>query len=241
MSKDPAFLFYSADFLVGVMDLTDEETGQYIKLICLQHQKGRLKKESIYRMFPNISDCVLDKFEIDENGLYYNPRVEVEIEKRNSYIQSRSANGSKGGRPPKNAQSIEKPYGLAYEKHSENENINEDINDIDKEKRNKTSTYDEILSSVTDNDLKELYLEYIKMRKMIKAPMTDRALKMLINKVNELEPNSIENQKKLLEIAIMNNWKSVYPLRPGTTQSGGVQPSKQEEELLRMFGGNKNV
>lgn len=130
-SKDPAFLFYSADFLVGVMDLTDEETGQYIKLICLQHQKGRLKKESIYRMFPNISDSVLEKFEIDENGLYYNPRVEKEIEKRDNYIQSRSANGSKGGRPPKNVQSTQKPYGLAYENHSENENINENKNNID--------------------------------------------------------------------------------------------------------------
>jgi hypothetical protein len=136
-SKDPAFLFYSADFLVGVMDLTDEETGQYIKLICLQHQKGRLKKESIYRMFPNISDSVLEKFEIDKNGLYYNSRVEEEIEKRENYIQSRSANGSKGGRPPKNVQSTQKPYGLAYENHSENENINENINDID----NKNNLY----------------------------------------------------------------------------------------------------
>lgn len=133
MSKDPAFLFYSADFLVGVMDLTDEETGQYIKLICLQHQKGRLSEKSIKRMFPNISDEVLDKFDIDEDGNYYNPRVEEEIEKRENYISSRSANGSKGGRPPKNAQSIEKPYGLAYEKHSENENenINENNNLID--------------------------------------------------------------------------------------------------------------
>ena len=77
------------------------------------------------------------------------------------------------------------------------------------------------------------------MRKMIKAPMTDRALMMLINKVNELEPNSIENQKKLLETAIMNNWKSVYPLRDAgrADKKQDKQPSKQEEELLKMFGG----
>lgn len=106
-----------------------------------------------------------------------------------------------------------------------------------KEKRKKESTYDGILSSVTNDDLRELYLEYIKMRKMIKAPMTDRALTMLINKVNELEPNSLDNQKKLLEIAIMNNWKSVYPLRDKGNQKQDKQPSKQEEELLKMFGG----
>lgn len=133
-SKDPAFLFYSADFLVGVMDLTDEETGQYIKLICLQHQKGRLKKESIYRMFPNISDCVLEKFEIDENGLYYNPRVEEEIEKRNKYIEAQRSNGAKGGRPPKNAENPNETYGFnlgkAKQNPSENENINDNENNI---------------------------------------------------------------------------------------------------------------
>ena len=79
------------------------------------------------------------------------------------------------------------------------------------------ASYDEILSTITDEDLKTLYLDYIKMRKLIKAPMTDRALQMLIKKVNELEPDSIDNQKKLLETAIMNNWKSVYPLRKGET------------------------
>ena len=112
--------------------------------------------------------------------------------------------------------------------------------EIDKDKRKKKeSSYDGILSDIANDDLRGLYLEYIKMRKMIKAPMTDRALMMLINKVNELEPNSIDNQKRLLEIAIMNNWKSVYPLRDKEKAEikQDKQPSKQEEELLKMFGG----
>ena len=119
----------------------------------------------------------------------------------------------------------------------ESNTSNNTLNNTSKKERKKESTYDGILSSVADDGLKELYLEYIKMRKMIKAPMTDRALTMLINKVNELEPNSLGNQKKLLEIAIMNNWKSVYPLRDKGNQKQDKQPSKQEEELLKMFGG----
>ncbi len=82
-------------------------------------------------------------------------------------------------------------------------------------KKERKTSYDEILSGILDADLKALYLEYIKMRKLIKAPMTDRALQMLINKVNDLEPYSIDNQKQMLETAIMNNWKSVYPIRKG--------------------------
>lgn len=108
-----------------------------------------------------------------------------------------------------------------------------------KEKRKKESSYDEILSSIEDDGLRDLYFEYIKMRKMIKAPMTDRALTMLIKKVNELEPNNVENKKKLLEVAIMNNWKSVYPLKDtGNASNGqGGQTSEQAQKVLKMFGG----
>lgn len=82
-----------------------------------------------------------------------------------------------------------------------------------KKKERKQSGYDSILASVTDSELRDLYYEYIKMRKLIKSPLTDRALVMLINKVNSLEPQSVERQKRLLENAITSNWKSVYPLK----------------------------
>lgn len=45
--KDPAFLFYSSDFLSGTLLMSDEEIGQYIKLLCLQHQKGHLKEKDM--------------------------------------------------------------------------------------------------------------------------------------------------------------------------------------------------
>jgi hypothetical protein len=100
-----------------------------------------------------------------------------------------------------------------HQRNTNNNNNNDNnINNIKKE-RKKAASYDAILSNVSDDGLRELYLEYIKMRKMIKSPMTDRALTMLIKKVNNLEPNSIERQKQMLETAIVNNWKSVYPLK----------------------------
>ena len=94
-----------------------------------------------------------------------------------------------------------------------NTDNNTNNNTLRNKKERKAASYDEILSSVAIDELRDLYTEYIKMRKFIKSPMTDRALTMLINKVNELEPYSVERQKKLLETAIMNNWKSVYPLK----------------------------
>lgn len=107
---------------------------------------------------------------------------------------------------------------------------NTDFNNTEnKKKERKKSGYDDILSAIEDDSLKDLYLEYIKMRKLIKSPMTDRALTMLIKKVNELEPTSIERQKKLLETAIMNNWKSVYPLKE-TAKFQTVQKPKNETD-----------
>ena len=129
MGKDPAFMLYSQDFLVGVSDLTMEERGQYITMLCLQHQKGRLTKKNIQIAVGNVSEDVMNKFIQDENEMYYNETLENIIHKREAYSQSRSENGKKGGRPRKEPlenqeKTICLPYAKAYENHSENENIN---------------------------------------------------------------------------------------------------------------------
>ena len=84
-------------------------------------------------------------------------------------------------------------------------------------KERRAGSYNEILSVIEDEELKSLYYEFIKMRKLIKSPMTDRALITLIDKVNKLEPTNIERRKQLLENSIVNNWKSVYPLKDDET------------------------
>lgn len=125
MSKDPAILFYTGDFLNGCLDLTFEERGQYITLLCLQHQKGHLSEKTIRLSLGSVSVDVLKKFTKDEEGNFFNERMDEEIEKRAQYIDSRRDNGSKGGRPKK---AYAKPYGKAKENHSEDDNRNE--NDI---------------------------------------------------------------------------------------------------------------
>ena len=88
-NKDPAVLFYTKDFLTGVMGLTMHERGQYITLLCLQHTSGHLSEKEIALSVGEVSEDVLAKFEKDENGLYYNPRMEEEAEKRKAFTESR--------------------------------------------------------------------------------------------------------------------------------------------------------
>lgn len=123
MAKDPAFLFYTSDFITGISDLTMEERGQYITLLCLQHQKGHLSEKTIRLNVANVSVDVLNKFLKDDNGLFYNERLDIEIEKRSNFVDSRRENGKLGGRPKvKTKKPLGKPRGNRKVNLPENEN-----------------------------------------------------------------------------------------------------------------------
>ena len=103
--KSPSFSFYSSDFLIGCADLTHEEIGMYIKLLCYQHQKGRLTQKQIGLFlgfsWVSLSDELKSKFKTDENGLIFNARLEREIDKKGYFLEKQRENGKKGGRPKK--------------------------------------------------------------------------------------------------------------------------------------------
>ena len=137
--NDPAVLFYTSDFLTGITSLTNDEIGQYIKLLCIQHQTGHLSEKTIKLSVGIVSEDVLSKFIKDENGLYYNERMDIEINKRNEFVNSRKRNGSLGGRPIKNKPSglasgkpLAKPNGKAKNNlgDNDNDNDNKDINEL---------------------------------------------------------------------------------------------------------------
>jgi uncharacterized protein YdaU (DUF1376 family) len=93
MNKDPAFLFYSSDFLTGTMLMSNEQTGKYIRLLCLQHQKGgRLTHKDMIGICGTCDEDIFDKFEVDEAGLYYNVRLDAEMRRRSAYSESRRQN-----------------------------------------------------------------------------------------------------------------------------------------------------
>ena len=93
--KDPAFLFYSSDFLSGTMLMTNEDVGKYIRLLCLQHQKGHLKEKDLLSICKEHNEEIFSKFKQDEEGNYYNERLEYEANKRKSYSESRRNNRNK--------------------------------------------------------------------------------------------------------------------------------------------------
>jgi hypothetical protein len=124
MAKDPAVLFYTSDFLSGTFTMDNEQVGKYIRLLCLQHQKGKLSEKDMLSICKAYDVEIWDKFKV-QDGLYYNDRMYNETIRRQKFSESRRNNA----KSPKKESTSE-----AYAKHMETETenrtitINEDIN-----------------------------------------------------------------------------------------------------------------
>lgn len=55
--------------------------------------------------------------------------------------------------------------------------------------------------------------EFVQMRKSIKSPLTDGAIKRSLNKLEELAPKDIAKQKQILAQSCDNTWKGLFPLK----------------------------
>lgn len=87
--QDPAVLWYTADFLVGTMTMTDEQVGKYARLLNIQHQRGHLSYDEMIAICKTEDPIIFKKFKLDEEGLYYNVRMDKEADRRHKYVISR--------------------------------------------------------------------------------------------------------------------------------------------------------
>lgn len=130
MAKDPAFLFYTGDFSTGTQFFSDEQVGIFMRLLMAQHQHGHLSEKHIKiicKRYDNDIKEILKKFAQDGDGNWYNERLEIEIFKRKSYIESRSNNRKSSSYAKKDMINISN----SYVNHMENENKDENIIDND--------------------------------------------------------------------------------------------------------------
>lgn len=94
-----------------------------------------------------------------------------------------------------------------------NKKLSTDLIKEKKERKKGSTTYDEILAEmVADEKVKSTLYEFIKMRKFIKKPLTDFALKKLINKLHKIASDPAD-QVSILETSILNNWQDIYELK----------------------------
>lgn len=93
-----------------------------------------------------------------------------------------------------------------------NTKTNTKINTNNKKEKEKTNI-DKIINAYTENiSLVEAIKDFIKMRKTIKKPVTDRGLKMILNKLDQYGNDDLE-KIEILENSIVNCWQGVFELK----------------------------
>jgi uncharacterized protein YdaU (DUF1376 family) len=125
-NKDPAVLWYTGDFLIGTSFMTNEQVGMYARLLAHQHQNGHLSEEQMMQICKTYDKDVFLKFVQDDDGLYYNERMDEEINKRRKYSESRRMN-----RLSKKDKKDMSNICQSHEEHMENENENINISNKD--------------------------------------------------------------------------------------------------------------
>lgn len=129
--------------------------------------------------------------------------------------------------------------------HPKNEDIeNQDIENWDNNKilNNKilNNNKKEIIKEKKEkryfenDNLNDLFKDFLSMRKKIKAVNSDRAITLLMNKLSKYDDKT---KTKMIENSIENSWKGIYELKEDNKQTFKHYKSKyeKEEEAMRRF------
>lgn len=103
-----------------------------------------------------------------------------------------------------------------------NTNINNTINN--NKENNKKKYYE-------NEELNNIFTEFLELRKKIKAVNTERAINMLINKLSKYDDNI---KMKMIEQSIVNSWKDVYELKENKQKS---RTSAMDETIREIYNG----
>lgn len=213
MSKDPAFLFYTGDFLSGTMFFSNEQLGVYLRLLMAQHQHGHLSQKQMNIICNSCDNEVMEKFVKDENGNYYNERLELEINKRKSYAESRS-NNRKG--KLKEDKPKRKNTSKSYDIHMEDRN------------KDKSKDKKEDETEILKTPLEKKFDEFLEYRKQIKKPVVEKSLQPLKNKLWELSNKNTQTAIDILDQTITNGWQGIFEIK---NNNNGKQATNQNQQI----------
>ena len=154
--KDPAFLMYSGDFLVGTMTMTNEQVGKYIRLLCLHHQKGFLTETDLKQYLADTDLVLFEKFFRADDGNYYNNKMLDVINERKEYTANRLKNLQKK-KHKNNDMSSHMDDDVNNHTGDEDEDESQDINqDVNSDKNENTIEDKSIEATEIDRDSKEI-------------------------------------------------------------------------------------
>jgi uncharacterized protein YdaU (DUF1376 family) len=234
MAKDPAFLFYPGDYVSGTMGMTFEEKGAYMDLLMLQFNRGHMNTHMIQHTVGHLWDQVKCKFIQDDEGLWYNVRLDIEKDKRKTFTESRRNNIKS-----KNKATLDTSYETHMNSHMKphmenvNININKDLNN-NKSRCSFEQAFEYMATRIGVDQAKieaEKFVNYYESNgwKVGKNPMKSwtHAVNNWINNAKLYAKGTTNNQRKLTKGEQFN--LDGYNLINATTYGAG--------DYDRIFGG----
>lgn len=238
MAKDPAFLFYPNDWIGGTMGMSFEEKGAYMELLMLQFNRGHMTTYMIGQTVGQLWDKVKDKFVQDEQGLWYNVRLEIEKEKRKTFTESRRNNIKGSNQHTKKDPHIDGH--MTSHMENENENVNENLNG--KGGMGEKPKVKVIYAHDTPGFIQS-FDEWIKYRRQIKKSLTDISMKKQSEFLKSYSP---EIAIQILNESMKNGHQGLFPPKNkfnGTHQQAPINNSRRaanEDSLNHLLTGIKN-
>ena len=110
-------------------------------------------------------------------------------------------------------------------KESSTDKSNTDESSTNKKKERKRAGYDEIIASYTENgELRSALVEFVKMRKMMKTPLTNKGLSLLLTSKKGLDGLASNDAEKIdiVQQSIMRGWLGFFPLKDMDAKRGTV-------------------
>jgi len=119
---------------------------------------------------------------------------------------------------------------------SKQEEVKEKVKEKVKEedKKAKPKGFSDLINEYTsDESLRISINDFIEMRKKNKKNMTDKALELMLEKLDRLADNEVD-KKLILNQSIENCWQGIFPLKDNLNQRQPKQQSTTSNPFLRM-------
>ena len=152
-----------------------------------------------------------------EYHIYEEPQQEVPVAENPNAESEKAAKANAGNRAQLNTNQL----------NTNNNKIIDKSNTI-----TEAELYD-VLLSIEDDELAELYREYVEWRATTDAPLTKQGMKMLIKRCERLSGFDIAVQRAMVETALIQGWKNVFNPKPEEQRGANAIA---EEHARILFG-----
>lgn len=207
MADKKSFVFYDS-WLPLFEEMDDQDAGKLIKAVCAYRHDPDAKPDNGYigAMFQMIRKT-----------------IDADTEKYMEVCEKRAAYGKTGGLS-KSKQKQAK--GSKSKQKVANPDDKDKDNDKDKDKDINTKT-----QGAVNPELEKAIAYFIEHRKKLKKPMTDHAIDLFRERLNEMA-STTQEQIALINLAIMKGWQTVYP---DNENKGRASPTKKPSCPQRSY------